>query len=73
MEDFINFKYVCGAVVYSALGLVILAVSIGVFDLCTPKFKIWNELIDKQNNAMGIFLASIVLGVAIIVASAIHG
>lgn len=73
MEDFINLKYIYGAVIYSALGLIILTVSYVAFEVLTPKFNLWKELVDKQNTAMAIFVAAIIIGMSMIISSAVHG
>lgn len=67
-----NFKYVYAALVYSGLGLVILAASFVMFDLLTPKVSVWKELVEKQNIAVAIFLAAFILGMSLIISSAIH-
>ena len=43
-----------------------------ILDLLTPG-KLWEEIEQKQNNAVAIFAGAIALGLAIIVAAAIHG
>ena len=73
MEEFVNMKYVYAAIAYSGLGIVILGVSFVLFDILTPKFSIWKELIEKQNVAVAIFLASLMVSLAIIISSAVHG
>ncbi len=72
MEEYINMKYVCAALAYSALGVVILGISFKVFDLMTPKVSLWSELVEKQNVAVAIFLASILIGMSLIISSAVH-
>ena len=73
MEEFVNLKYVYAALAYSGLGIVILGVAFTLFDILTPKFSIWKELIEKQNVAVAIFLASLMVSLAIIISSAVHG
>jgi uncharacterized membrane protein YjfL (UPF0719 family) len=73
MEEYVNMKYVYAALAYSGLGIVILGVSFVLFDILTPKFSIWKELIEKQNVAVAIFLASLMVSLAIIISSAVHG
>lgn len=73
MEEYISIKYVYAAIVYSGLGLMILTGSFIVFDILTPKVSIWKELVEKQNTAVGIFLAAFIIGMALIISSAIHG
>jgi uncharacterized membrane protein YjfL (UPF0719 family) len=73
MEEFVNMKYVYAALAYSGLGIVILGIAFTLFDIITPKFSIWKELVEKQNVAMAIFLASLMISMAIIISSAVHG
>ncbi|MCC7036970.1 MAG: DUF350 domain-containing protein [Alphaproteobacteria bacterium] len=73
MEEFVNMKYVYAALAYSGLGIVILGIAFTLFDIITPKFSIWKELVEKQNVAMAIFLASLMVSMAIIISSAVHG
>ncbi len=72
MEEFINIKYVYAAIIFSGLGLAILTAAFVMFDMLTPKVSVWKELVEKQNVAVAIFLASFVLGMALIISSAIH-
>lgn len=72
MEDLINLKYVIGAVLYSGLGLVILAVVWKIFDKLTPGV-LWVEIIEKKNTALAITVGAVTIAVAQIIASAIHG
>ena len=71
--DLIQMKYVVAAVLYSGIGLFVFIISYVIIDLSTPKVSIYKELVEKQNIAVAIFLGSIALGVATIIASAIHG
>ena len=71
--DLIQMKYVVAAVLYSGIGLFVFIISYVIIDLLTPKVSIYKELVEKQNIAVAIFLGSIALGVATIIASAIHG
>jgi putative membrane protein len=73
MEELVKLKYVYAALAYSGLGIVILGVAFTLFDILTPKFSIWKELIEKQNIAVAIFLASLMVSLAIIISSAVHG
>ena len=73
METLVNMQYVINALVFSGIGLVILAFSFILFDVLTPKVSIWKELVEKQNVAMGVFMGALMIGVALIVSSAIHG
>ena len=73
MSDLINLHYVISAVLFSAIGLGIFILGFIVLDLLTPKVQVWRELVEKQNIAVAIVLGSCMLGIAIIIASAVHG
>lgn len=60
------------ALLYSVLGMIILAVGFFVFDAMTPG-KLWEDIRDKQNMAVAVFGGFFALGLSIIVAAAIHG
>ena len=71
--EIIQWKYVVAAVVYSGIGVFMLALSFALLDVLTPKITIWKELVEKQNVAVAIFFFFIAYGIATIIASAIHG
>ena len=76
MEDIINSKMVASlisALIFSAVGLLAFGVSYAIFDVLTPKVSVWKEICEKQNLAVAIFLASMVIGISMIIAAAIHG
>ena len=43
-----------------------------IIDKITP-YNLWQELVEKQNMALGMVVAAMSLGISIIVAAAIHG
>lgn len=59
------------ALIYSVLGVVILIVSFVIWDKMTP-YNLWKEIVEEQNSALAIFAGLMALGIAIIVASAVH-
>ncbi|MBK9449482.1 MAG: DUF350 domain-containing protein [Bacteroidetes bacterium] len=69
--DFIDFKVLANAAVFSAVGIVIFILAAFIFEWVTP-FKLWKEIVDNKNIAVAIVTAGAFLGLAIIVASA-HG
>ena len=69
----IDLKFVVASLVYSGLGLVVFVVAFVLLDLLTPKVQVWKEISEKQNMALAVFLGSVAIGIAIIIASAIHG
>jgi putative membrane protein len=72
MEQIISAKYVVGAIAYSLLGLLILSVSFIVFDKLTPG-NLWKEIILEKNLPLAITLGAMMLAIAQIISSAIHG
>ena len=69
----IDLKFVVASLVYSGLGLVVFVVAFVLLDLLTPKVQVWKEICEKQNMALAVFMGSVAIGIAIIIASAIHG
>lgn len=59
-------------VVYVLLGLALFAIAFLIIDKVTP-FSLRKELEEDQNTALAIVLGSVFLGIAIILAAAIHG
>ncbi len=73
METVINLKYVVASLVYSGIGIAILVACYIVLDTITPKVHIWKELCENKNTALAIFLGAFVIGISLIISSAIHG
>lgn len=63
---------VLSTLIYAGIGIVVFALGFVVLDLLTPG-KLWQEINDKQNMAVAIFSGAVAIGLAIIVAAAIHG
>ena len=59
-------------VVFVVLGLLVFALTFLVIVKATP-FSVRKELEEDHNVALGIVIASVILGTAIIIAAAIHG
>ncbi|MCX9154778.1 DUF350 domain-containing protein [Niveibacterium sp. 24ML] len=72
MEFFFNSKPLLGSLVYSILGVVIFWVSFIIVDKITP-YDLWREIVKERNLPLAIIVAAMCLGIAIIVAAAIHG
>ncbi|WGL58914.1 DUF350 domain-containing protein [Pigmentibacter sp. JX0631] len=70
--DYINLKYIISAVVFSLLGVIILAIAFYIFDKLTPG-NLWHEIVVNKNIALAITTAAMTLAIAQIIASAIHG
>lgn len=63
---------VLSTLLYSAIGIVVFVVGFVILDVLTPG-KLWEEIEKKQNMAVAIFAGAVAIGLAIIVAAAIHG
>lgn len=61
-----------GAILYTLVGVALFWISFSVLDRFTP-YKLWEELVEKQNVALAIVVAAMSLGICLIVAAAIHG
>lgn len=65
-------KALIASIVYSLIGIVMFAVSFIVIRLVTP-FSLRKEIEEDQNTALAILIGSVILGLSIIIASAIGG
>ena len=62
---------IAGSIMYALIGVLIFWLCFLIIDKLTP-YDLWEELVDKQNMALGAVVAAMCLGISIIVASAIH-
>ena len=62
---------ILGSVLYAVMGVLIFWVSFLIIDKLTP-YNLWEEIVEKQNRALGMVVAAMSLGICIIVAAAIH-
>jgi uncharacterized membrane protein YjfL (UPF0719 family) len=58
--------------VFTALGLLLFALAFWIMAKVTP-FSVRKELEEDQNVALAIVMASVIIGIGIIVAAAVHG
>jgi putative membrane protein len=65
-------RHLVVSLVYGVVGLVLFALAFWLMERFTP-FSIRKEIAEDQNTALGIVLGAIILGLALIVAAAIHG
>lgn len=72
MPDYDLLSHLKTAAVFSLLGVVLFGLVFFIIVRITP-FSIRKELEEDQNIALGILMGSVMLGLAIIVAAAIHG
>ena len=64
--------YVISSLVFVAIGLVLFLLAFWLIVKMAP-FSVRKELEDDQNAALAIVIASVILGIALIVSAAIHG
>lgn len=73
MGDIINIRSVISAVAFSFIGIFTFIIGFYIIDLITPKVQVGKEIVEKQNIAVAIMLGAAAIGIAQIIAAAIHG
>jgi putative membrane protein len=61
-----------GTLVYGGVGIVLAVLGFKVFDWLSPRIDIQRELAEKQNIAVAVVCAAIILGVSYIVAQIVQ-
>jgi uncharacterized membrane protein YjfL (UPF0719 family) len=61
-----------GSILYALIGVVVFWLSFLIIDKVTP-YDLWQEIVEKQNVALGIVVGAMSLGISVIVAAAVHG
>ena len=61
-----------GSILFALIGVFIFWLCFMIIDKITP-YNLWEEIIEKQNLALGLVVAAMSLGISNIVAAAIHG
>lgn len=61
-----------GSILFALVGVAIFWLCFVIIDKLTP-YKLWEEIVEKQNMALGLVVAAMCLGISLIVAAAIHG
>ena len=70
MEDLL--PVIITAVVFVAIGLIVFAIAFLIVVLVAP-FSVKKEIEEDQNTALAIIIGALIIGIAIIIASAING
>lgn len=60
------------SVIFSLLGVVIFWLCFVIIDKITP-YQLWREVVEKNNLALAVIVAAMCIGIAMIIAAAIHG
>ena len=63
---------VAGSVMFALIGVAIFLVCFVIVDKLTP-YKLWDEIVGKQNVALAIVVGSMCIAIGLIVAAAVHG
>jgi putative membrane protein len=59
-------------IIFVLLGLLIFAIAFIIIIYVSP-FSVKKEIEEDQNTSLGIIIGSVIIGIAIIIAAAIHG
>ena len=65
-------RTLASALAFSALGIMLFAIAFLIIVKVTP-FSLRKEIEEDQNTSLAIIIASVIIGIALIVSSAIHG
>lgn len=65
-------RHILESLVFVAIGIVAFTVAFFIITKITP-FSIRKEIEEDQNTSLGIVIGSVFIGLAIIIAAAIHG
>ena len=61
-----------GSMLYAFIGVLIFWICFVVIDKITP-YRLWHEIVEKQNLALAIVVGSLSIAIGMIVAAAVHG
>jgi putative membrane protein len=67
----VNLQHVLNSLLFAGIGIIVLVLSFIIIDKLTP-YNLWKEIIENKNISLAIVVASCMLGLAIIISSAIH-
>ncbi len=73
MDHVINVGAIFNSLIFSGIGIVMLILAFAVVDIITPRYNVWKEIVEKQNQSLAILLSGFLIGVAIIIGAAVHG
>jgi len=72
MFDLIKPEVLVNSLLYSVLGIAVFWVWFLVLDKVTLHDDLWKEIVKEKNQPLAIVIAAMCIGIAIIVAAAIH-
>lgn len=65
-------RALAAAMIFSVIGVAVFAICFWIIVRVTP-FSVRKEIQEDQNTSLAIIIGSMILGIAIIIAAAIHG
>lgn len=68
----INLNEIVNALVYTGIGVVVFAIAFTIMTKVVP-FSMRKEIEEDQNTSLGIIVGSVIIGLAIVIAAAVHG
>lgn len=71
IDQIINLKIILNVVIFSLIGLTMLAISFITFDKLSPG-NLWKEIVEEHNAALAIAAGAFTIAMSLIIASAIH-
>jgi uncharacterized membrane protein YjfL (UPF0719 family) len=69
--EMLPLQNVVNAVVFAALGIIVFALAFIILDRLTP-YHLWKEEVQEQNVAVAVLVGAMSIGIAIIIAAAVH-
>jgi len=65
-------QHILDSLLFAGVGIIVFIFSFILVDKITP-YNLWREIVEHKNTALAILAAAFLIGLAIIVSSAIHG
>ncbi|RPI87616.1 MAG: DUF350 domain-containing protein [Planctomycetaceae bacterium] len=65
-------SHIVSVIVFSAIGVVVFGMCLWLFNRLSP-FSLRKEIEEDQNTAVAIIIGALIIGMAIIIAAAVHG
>ena len=63
---------IVGSVLYAFIGVFIFWLCFVIVDKVTP-YRLWHEIVEKQNLALAVVVGAMCIAIGLIVAAAVHG
>ena len=70
--DVLSLKPIINSVLFSFLGIAVLLIGYLIIEKITPE-NTWKEIVQKNNVALAIVFAALIIGISMIISAAIHG